>query len=302
MTLPALFLVSLSAFTHALWNFLSKRRNPPAAFFLMATAASAVILSPLLFVFRAGLLVIPPVVWALLAATGAVQAAYYISLAAAYRTGELSLAYPLARSLPVVLVALLSAVLGRGEQITALAYLGFSLVTIGCLLLPHPDFSHLHPRYYRHRWVLFALLAAVGVTAYTLLDDQALRILRSLPDTPLSPFGWALLFAELESLSITGFMTVFLLGCERERQALFRAQKTDWGEAAVMGVVILLTYGLVLTAMAYVRDVSYVSAFRQLSIPIGAALGILLRKESAAWPKLVGIGLVMIGLTLTALG
>jgi drug/metabolite transporter (DMT)-like permease len=55
-------------------------------------------------------------------------------------------------------------------------------------------------------------------------------------------------------------------------------------------------------AMAYVSNVSYVSAFRQLSIPIGAALGILVRKEAASPPKLAGIALVVLGLTLTALG
>lgn len=302
MSLVAILLLTLSAFVHAFWNLISKRRNPPAAFFLMATIAPAVLLLPLLFFFRAGLDVIPAVVWGLLAATGTVQAIYYIFLAAAYRNGDLSLAYPLARSLPVIFVTLASAAFGRSAQIALLAYPGFALVTLGCLLLPQPDFAHLHPQHYRQRWVLFAVLAAVGVAAYTLLDDQALRILRTLPGTPLSPLQWAFLFAELEAISISIFMTAFLLAWRRERLALQQASLAEWRSAAGVGLMIFVTYGLVLTAMAYVRDVSYVSAFRQLSIPIGAALGILVRKESAARPKLVGIALAVIGLMLVVMG
>lgn len=302
MSLFAILLLILSAFTHALWNLLSKRYNPSAAFFLMATVVPAILLLPLLFFLRAGLVVIPLIVWGLLAATGAVQAVYYIFLAAAYRHGELSLAYPLARSLPLVLVTLASAALGRSAQIAPLAYPGFALVTLGCLLLPQPDFSHLHPRHYRHRGVLFAVLAAVGVAAYTLLDDQALRILRALPGTPLSPIQWAFLFAELEAISISIFMTAFLLAWRQERLALQQAGLAEWRAAAGVGLMIFLTYGLVLTAMAYVRDVSYVSAFRQLSIPIGAALGILVHREAAAWPKLTGIALAVVGLMLVVVG
>jgi drug/metabolite transporter (DMT)-like permease len=301
MTLFAFILVTISAFTHAFWNFLSKRQNPPAAFFLMASLAAVVIFSPALFFFRDGLTAIPPAVWGLIAATGAVQAIYYIFLAGAYRTGDLSHAYPLARSLPVVLVALVSVLLGRGDQIRPLAYVGFAAVTAGCILLPLPKFSDLRTSHYRQKWVVFALLAAVCITGYTLLDDQSLRMLRSLPETPLSNLSWSLLFVELETISLSIFLTVFLLSWVPERQILTQAGRPEWRMAALMGFIITATYGLVLLAMAYVSNVSYVSAFRQLSIPIGAALGILVRKEAATPPKLAGIALVVSGLILLTL-
>jgi drug/metabolite transporter (DMT)-like permease len=302
MTLLAFVLVTVSAFTHAFWNFLSKRQNPQAAFFLMATVASAVILSPILIIFRAGLPTIPPAVWGLIALTGAVQGLYYIFLAAAYRAGDLSYIYPLARSLPVVFVALVSVALGRGGQIHPLAYAGFAAVTAGCIFLPMPRFSDMRLSHYRHRWVLFALLAAVCIVGYTLLDDQSLRTLRSLPTRPLSNLGWALLFGELEAISIAFFMTVYLIGWVKERRVLTRARGPEWRAAALTGVIITATYGLILLAMAYASNVSYILAFRQLSIPIGAALGILVRKEKATPPKLAGIALVVAGLVLAAVG
>lgn len=244
---------------------------------------------------------IPPAVWGWIAVTGAVQAVYYIFLAAAYRSGDLSHAYPLARALPVMFVALVSVILGRGNQIQPLAYLGFAIVSAGCILLPLPKFSDLHSRHYHHPWVVFALLAALCITAYTLIDDQALRLLRALPETGLSNLGWSLLFVELEALGIVFFLFIILFTRKTERKALMQAPAAEWREAMLMGIIITATYGLVLLAMAYVRNVSYVFAFRQLSIPVGAALGILVRKEAATVPKLAGIALVMAGLILTVL-
>jgi len=72
--------------------------------------------------------------------------------------------------------------------------------------------------------------------------------------------------------------------------------------AGTAGLIIVATYGLVLTSMAYVTNVSYVAAFRQLSIPIGAVLGLTIQKEKGQLPKLVGIGVVFIGLILVGLG
>jgi drug/metabolite transporter (DMT)-like permease len=300
MTLFALGLVTISAFSHAFWNFLSKCQNPSAASFLMASVTASVVLIPLLLIFRDGLTAIPISVWGLILATGTAQALYYIFLAGAYRTGDLSHAYPLARSLPVVLVALVSLALGRGSQIHPLAYAGFAAVTAGCILLPLPKFSDIHLRQYRHKWVLFALLAAACITSYTLLDDQSLRILRSLPEPSLTNLDWSLLFLELETISLTIFLAGMLLAYSPERRVLFQADGSAWRYAGFMGLVITATYGLVLLAMGYVSNVSYVSAFRQLSIPIGAALGMLVRKEAAYPPKLVGIGIVVIGLILVA--
>jgi drug/metabolite transporter (DMT)-like permease len=302
MSWLAFALVTVAAFLHAFWNFLSKRQNPQAAFFLMASLAAAAVFLPLVWIFWSGVQAIPPAVWTLIAATGIVQAVYYIFLAAAYRTGDLSHAYPLARSLPVIFVALLNVALGRGHQIAPLAYPGFVLVAAGCILLPQPRFDNLRWRHYRQRWVLFALLAAICITGYTLLDDQALRILRALPQTPLSDLAWSFLFVELETISLSFFLLIFLVFARTERLMLFAARPAEWLKTAQMGVIITVTYGLILLAMAYVRNVSYVSAFRQLSIPIGAALGIVVRKEGVTAPKLTGIALVFIGLILVAVG
>ena len=72
--------------------------------------------------------------------------------------------------------------------------------------------------------------------------------------------------------------------------------------ATAAGVAIYVAYALVLVAMAFVDNVSYVVGFRQLCIPLGAAFGIGVLKEPAHKPKLVGLAIMLVGLILIAVG
>jgi len=53
--------------------------------------------------------------------------------------------------------------------------------------------------------------------------------------------------------------------------------------------------------MTFARNVSYVVAFRQLSIPIGAILGMTVLHEPRNAMKLTGMGVMMAGLLLVAI-
>lgn len=303
MTPLAAALILTSACLHAGWNLVSKRRNPSLAYFAVSAVAAAVVAAPLLVLYRAALPRVPGAVWGLVAATGVAQAVYFAGLAGAYRRGDMSLAYPLARALPVVLVAAVSVLLGRGSAIAPAALAGMALITAGCIILPHRSWRGLSRQAYRDAVYLMALLAAVGTTAYTVIDDTALRHLRG-AIAPLPPTAATLLFIGLQAVStalLLGAATALLPG-ERARWQALRRSRAQWSAAALTGVVIMVAYGLVLAAMAYVSDVSYVAAFRQVSIPLGAVLGLTVQGEAAYRPKLAGIAVVTLGLLLVALG
>jgi drug/metabolite transporter (DMT)-like permease len=302
MTLLAGVLLIVSAFLHASWNFASKRRSPSLAFFFIAALCAAAIMSPVPLIYRHVLITIPPVVWLMVLATGLAQTVYFFGLAGAYRRGDLSLAYPLARALPVLLVAAIT--LGLGAHIGMWGLAGMALITLGCILLPHARFKEMRLRDYFNVVCLMALIAAIGTTGYTLLDDQALRQLRTAPGIQLSNAEVTALFIALQTAS-----TALLLGLgtllyrpERRQLAAITADRSLIVSGMVTGIVIMATYGLVLISMAYVSNVSYVAAFRQLSIPIGAMLGITLQHEPRYVPKLVGIGMVSAGLILVGVG
>jgi len=136
MSYIAAVLIVTSAFMHALWNFVSKRQNPSIAFFFMTTVAASIIMLPFLFMYRDAIPFVPGSLWILVLATGVAQMVYFTGLAGAYKSGDMSLAYPLARALPVLLVAAISFVLGNGVDIGNVSLVGMVLITVGCIILP----------------------------------------------------------------------------------------------------------------------------------------------------------------------
>lgn len=318
MSLIAILLISVSAIAHASWNFLGKRQNSSATYFWLASLAATLLLAPALVYHAAMFPKIPLSVWLYLGLAGLFQTTYYIGLANAYQQGDLSVAYPLARAIPVLLIAAIRLAIGS-QQIQPAGLVGMAAVATGCLLIPLPGFSSLRPAHFLNRCSLFALLAAVGTTGYTLVDDQALRILRSiflLPQANLVALNntqITIFYIGLESLATTLALGIYIVMVPQERKQLSQVlhpHRTQQPEnslpfstwlAAVSGVIITGAYALVLGAMAYVRDVSYVSAFRQLSIPLGALLGLLIQKEPAYPPRIAGLGLIVSGLVTVAL-
>lgn len=304
MSFIAVALIITSAFMHASWNFISKRRQPSLAFFFVTALSAAALTFPLLIIYRHTLPFVPIFVWGLLLATGVAQTVYFFGLAGAYQRGDISLAYPLARALPVLMVAAISLILGKGGDIGRLGLLGMGLVVCGCLILPLPHFRKLSLRSYTDMVYLMALIAAIGTAGYTLIDDQALRHLREDPAIQLTNSEVTLLFISLQTMSTALMLGIGTLVFQPERRHLLAAiqNRSVIISGLLTGVVIMATYGLVLASMAYVSNVSYVAAFRQLSIPMGALLGITLQHEPRYLPKLIGIGIVSTGLILVGIG
>ena len=299
MQTTAIILVILSAFIHPQWNLLSKRGQATAAFFLVSTLAVLPFAIGLVVTNRVLLSDLPPAAWGLVALTGCAQALYYSGLAAAYRHGDLSLAYPLVRALPVLMVAGASLLLGRGQMISFLGLGGFGLIATGCFLQPLSRFADWHPRLYLTPCCGFAVLAALGTTGYTLIDDAALRLLGE--KTGAGSVQISLLYIGMLSISTAVVMSLVVGASATGRTQCRDLLKRGWPTAAGAGIAIAFTYGLVVLAMNFARDVSYIMAFRQLSIPIGAILGVLVLGESVPTPRRWGIVLIVAGLILTAL-
>jgi drug/metabolite transporter (DMT)-like permease len=301
MTTTAAILLIISAFTHAGWNFISKKEHPTQAFYLVGNTIGVICVLPFLLYYAGFIPLVPPAVWIIVVLSGFFLAAYLEALAGAYRAGDISLAYPLARSLPVIFVFLFSLVLGETAAPGGWFLVGITLIVAGCIILPWKTFGDFHFSRYMNLCCLLALVAAVGVAAYTVADDLALRYLRELPGQPMGPVEGTLVYMVLEGISCSLWQGLFVGVSRPARQSLPEVLKSFKGPAALTGVGIYLTYGIVLISMNYVSNVSYVAAFRQLSIPIGAVLGMVLLREPRYLPKIVGIAAIFAGLVLVGL-
>jgi len=298
MSLTATILLIISAFTHAGWNFISKKEHPTQAFYLVANTIGVICVLPILFYYASFIHRVPFSVWIIVLMSGFFLAAYMEALAGSYRAGDISIAYPLARSLPVIFVFLLSLLMSNGQPPGGWFFVGTILIVAGCIILPIKAFGDFHLSNYMNLCCLLALLAAVGVAAYTVADDMALRYLRELPGEPMSPVQGTLVYMVLEGISCSLWQGLFVIVNRRERQSVPEVIASFKGPAVLTGIGIYLTYGIVLVSMNYVTNVSYVAAFRQLSIPLGAIFGMAFLKEPRHLPKIIGIAAIFVGLVL----
>jgi drug/metabolite transporter (DMT)-like permease len=303
MSLTAIVLLSISAVTHAGWNLLSKRYSSSPSFFLVANIVGFVALFPFLVFHRNELLQFPAEAWVLLVITGFFLALNYWALASAYKSGDMSIVYPLARSSPIIVVSIVTLVLGQADQLSIQCMLGIPLVVGGCFLIPMRRFADIRFRNYFNTACIFAFVAALGTAGYSMVDDNALRLLRNTlggnTDTTVSI---TLIYAGLQALSSSLWLAL-LVGARRVERVRFRQiLLTGKGTATIAGIGIFGTYALVLISMAFVTNVSYVVAFRQLSIPIGTCFGIFILGESYNRPKIIGVCIIFLGLMLVGSG
>lgn len=302
MELLAILLVGASAFTHATWNLIAKARTPSAAFFLLLTLIGEILLAiPTLIFYPSETLIMLRRMWWLIALTGAAQSLYYICLAGAYQRSEVSVAYPLARSVPVVITPIAVYICGFGPTPTAAALFGMVLIFLGCMSLPQKSFRYLFDRRnYRNRGLPLALAAAVFIAAYSVIDKEGCR---QVEESGLIPniYAVAMFYSLLENIGILAFLTPYVLIRRGERKIFFDEIRGGhlwspfWAAVCCSG-----GYLLVLCGMQLVTNVSYIVAFRQLSIPLGALMGILILKERFTWPKVVGVILIFAGLVLVS--
>jgi len=298
MTLTAAILLLISAVSHAGWNYLSKKEHPTAAFFFVANTIGVIFIFPILLYYGNQIPLIPKSVWIFIAMSGFFLAAYLAALAGAYRAGDISVAYPLARSLPVIFVFLITLIFGKGKPLGAWIVIGIILVVAGCMILPLKALRGFRFSNYKNICCLLAVMAAVGIAGYTVTDDAALRTLREMPGMPWDPVDATLVYMVLEGISCSIWQFLIVAFDSRERKNLIDVLHDFKSAAAITGIGIYLTYGLVLASMNYVTNVTYVAAFRQLSIPLGALFGMVLLKEPRYVPKVIGVVIIFIGLTL----
>lgn len=303
MGTTAVALVAASVLLHVLWNAVAKNR-PSNALFFAGNLIGAIALSPVIGLHFAFVNALPAAVWGILVCTGLAQTVYCLALARAYREEALSIVYPLVRSLGPAFVVLGSFALGRGNAIGWACVVGVASIFAGSAGLALSNLRALGRRGLPSAGILFCVLSALGTMAYTLLDDAGVRLIAG--SGVLQPLGESALRSGLLYGALEAWTTTLGIGLAlartREHREEIRAHTSPAAlrDATIMGLGTYASYSLVLVAMLYAADVSYVAAFRQLSIPLGAAVGVVWFGEHLDLRKLAGLLAMLGGLVLIA--
>ena len=299
MSIFAFFLIFVSVFLHVAWNFISKSVKPSLAFYMLMSLTASLIWLPFFIASDLKLAEMPGEVWLLVSGSIAAEVMYVAGLAYAYRRSDISLVYPLVRALPVLMIAVITVLFGFGKRPATIALAGMLIISCGCILMPLKRFRDFRLSNYTNGVVAFILLGAVGTTGYTILDSKAIAIIRETMGRNQVTDLLAYLFIIETGLALGQMVCVVAMKQERsEFRQLFRCP----GYPALAGVCSSSAYGLILAAMAYVSNVSYIQAFRQMSLPLGFFAGILILKEPYSIPKSIGIAMIVLGLVMVSLG
>jgi drug/metabolite transporter (DMT)-like permease len=273
-----LILVLLSAGLHASWNLIVKRQSDKLFSGWLTSLVPSVLLAPAL-VFTG----LPPSdVWPILGTSGLVHTAYMIALVQAYTHGDLSVVYPVARGTAPLLVALCAPVL-LGERLTPLAILGVASVGGGIAWLG----LSARRAAGTFRGLLWALATAGTIAAYSMLDKVGV--------SRTHPLAYVIVVLGLNGVGMTPYVL-----WQRDRRRLWALWRETWPSAVTGGLLSLVAYLLVLTAMR-LTQVSYVAALRETSVVFAAALGARVLGEPYGGRRIVASVVVACGLFLLVL-
>ena len=295
MTITAIVLILISTSLHAGWNLISKSGKPSPLFFLILTLSTVTLLMPFLLLNLSGIQTVPAKFWWLLLATGIFETMYYVGLAQAYRHGDISLVYPVIRAIPVLLVPLICSPLGIGETLSFEAAAGMFLIGAGCIIMPVKEFSTWHIRDYRNPALWWVLPGALGTVGYTIIDSEAIKLL----NVDAFSVSVNIIYSVLINISILPWLTmIIILFFDWKSIEDYRGRNIF--RPLLASVACCLSYALILASMKYVTNVSYVAGFRQLSIPLGVIMGIVIFKEKIFLPRIIACMIIVTGLILTA--
>lgn len=177
MSIAITLLVLFAAFLHALWNAVVKGAGDKTM--MLGLIALGHVIPGLVMV-----AVVPSpgwAVWPYVLASTVIHWAYYYLLNVAYRFGDLSVIYPIARGLAPVLVAM-GAQLWIGEALPAIAWAGVLSVSAGIMVLTRGALSGALPM----TGLMAAMGTAVMIAAYSLVDGVGIR----LSGNALGYIGW----------------------------------------------------------------------------------------------------------------
>jgi drug/metabolite transporter (DMT)-like permease len=265
---------------HASWNALLKSSAGGDALLDTTAVVAGSSLWGAAFV---GLVPFPPAgAWPYIAASSAIHFGYYITLSQAYRTGDLSFAYPLMRGTAPLLVTILGTVVLR-ELPSVQMGVGIALISLGIVSI-----AFVQRRAHSRAAAYWAFANACIIAAYTLVDGAGARA----SGNALAYVTW-LIF--LEGIPFVAWVLV-----RRGRAALVYL-RGSLRMGLVGGGCSLAAYGIVLWAMTR-APIAAVAALRETSVLFAALLGSLWLKEGFGWRRLAGAASVVAGIAALKLG
>jgi len=272
MTVMVFSLVLLAAALHAIWNAVIKGTGDKTiAIGLVALGHMVLGLIGAAFFPLPDIKVIPFILVSTIIHWG-----YYYSLTTAYKFGDLSLIYPIARGISPIIVTVF-AFFWINERLSWGEMGGVLLISSGILFLGLRSLSNEKsiPA------LVFALTTGVLIAAYSVTDGFGVRLTKN----PLSYIAW-LFIAE-------GFVVFYIFG--RFKVRLLTSSFSEIMLGFFAGVISTIAYGLALYAKS-LAPLGIVTALRETSVIIATLIGVVWFKEKPIGYRIAAASIVFCGI------
>ncbi len=274
--------VLFAAFLHALWNSMVKSHKDKHV------AVAAIVLghvpASLVIIFLVPMPAIESVPYIL--ASAFIHQGYQWFLLTAYRYGDYTRVYPIARGTgPVVVTIVL--LLFFGVKLSTYELLGIIIISIGILSISTQDRHSFFPWIARKnaKAISFALLTGLFIGGYSMVDGYGARASIS----PLSFMGWSFIVNAL----LFHILLKIMNKPDVVRRVFVEAKLLFW----FGGTISYIVYGIVVWGFTQ-APIPLVSALRETSVIIALLIGTIFLKERFTILKMLSILVIFAGVVL----
>lgn len=290
MALASLLLVVLASFIHASWNLLAKRAASVGPVFVFAynLVACAAYATWVLYLLAEGTIAWTAEGAGFVLLSGIIHLAYSLCLQRGYQVADLSVVYPVARGTGPML-STIGAILILDEAPTGQGLAGLALVVVGIgLIATHGELTAFR-RPGGQAGVRWGTATGGLIASYTVVDAYAVKALGIAP-------------VVLDWLSnLLRFFVLLPLVLANPNRA-FQRMRGYWWIAIGVGLLSPLSYILVLAALTAGAPLSLVAPMREMSMMVGALMGMLILRETVGPWRLAGCGILIGGVILLSAG
>ena len=276
MSLTVFIVVIFAAFLHATWNAMVK--NEKDKYLAVSGIVFGHVPASIVVIFLIPSPSVESIPYIILSAI--LHNGYQWFLLSAYKLGDYTKVYPIARGSAPIFVSIVSLIF-FAVVLSRFELLGIAVICLGILSLSFQDSTSITNR----KAIIYALITGSFIMGYSITDGYGARISASV----LSYMGW--------SFILNAFLFAILLNFMKQPGIITRVAKDGKFIFFVGGTISYLVYAIIVWGFTQ-APIPVVTALREISIVFALLIGTFFLKEKFTYLKTTAVLTIFIGVIL----
>ena len=276
MSLTVFIVVIFAAFLHATWNAMVK--NEKDKYLAVSGIVFGHVPASIIVIFFIPFPSIESIPYIILSAI--LHNGYQWFLLSAYKFGDYTKVYPIARGSAPIFVSIVSLIF-FAVVLSRFELLGIAVICLGILSLSFQDATSVTNR----KAIIYALITGSFIMGYSITDGYGARISASV----LSYMSWLFI--------LNAFLFAILLNFMKQPGIITRVAKDGKFIFFVGGTISYLVYAIIVWGFTQ-APIPVVTALREISIVFALLIGTFFLKEKFTYLKTTAVLTIFIGVIL----